>query len=184
MASSMPVYVGAATNFQVCSNSTFASAERQIVKERGRPVIPACLQRDLKRPMLNSLCSVPSSEWQLPKIRFARRKRLLFREAKPLQKVVSLAASSTPAPVMSDLGTNRWWTDDTIAVVTGGSKSSIGLEIVRKLSKEGVKVVFTSRSGEIASKHVLDSFLRVVSMFGDSVSFTLSLLNSLATLSI
>lgn len=169
MASSMPVYVGAATNFQVCSNSIFASAERQIVKERGRPVIPTCLQRNLKRPMLNSLCSVPSSEWQLPKIRFARRKRLLVREAKPLQKVVSSASSSTPAPVtsQSDLGTNRWWTDDTIAVVTGGSKSSIGLEIVRKLSKEGVKVVFTSRSGEIASKHVLDSFLRVVSMFGD-----------------
>jgi 3-oxoacyl-ACP reductase-like protein len=154
----------AATNFQVCSISILASAERQIVKERGRPLIPARLQRDLKRSVLNPFCSAPNSAWHVPVIRFARRKRLLFGEAKPVKKTVSSASSSTPAPVLSQsgLGTNRWWTNNTIAVVTGGSKSSIGLEIVRKLSKEGVKVVFTSRSGEIAYKHVLDSFLRVV----------------------
>jgi hypothetical protein len=38
----------------------------------------------------------------------------------------------------------RWWSKDTVAVVTGANKG-IGLEIVRQLAKEGITVVLTAR---------------------------------------
>lgn len=38
----------------------------------------------------------------------------------------------------------RWWSSETVAVVTGANKG-IGLEIVRQLAKEGVTVVLTAR---------------------------------------
>ncbi|KAJ7562222.1 hypothetical protein O6H91_03G059800 [Diphasiastrum complanatum] len=38
----------------------------------------------------------------------------------------------------------RWWSRDTIAVVTGGNKG-IGLEIVRQLAKQGVTTILTAR---------------------------------------
>lgn len=41
-------------------------------------------------------------------------------------------------------GPNRWWSTDTLAVVTGSNKG-IGLEIVRQLAKQGLTIVLTSR---------------------------------------
>jgi carbonyl reductase 1 len=38
----------------------------------------------------------------------------------------------------------RWWTEETVAVVTGGNKG-IGLEIVRQLAQEGLTVVLAAR---------------------------------------
>lgn len=41
----------------------------------------------------------------------------------------------------------RWWTKDTIAVVTGSNKG-IGFEIVKRLAQEGLTVVLTARDEE------------------------------------
>ncbi|KAK7252085.1 hypothetical protein RIF29_35799 [Crotalaria pallida] len=38
----------------------------------------------------------------------------------------------------------RWWSKETVAVVTGGNKG-IGFELVKQLAKEGLKVVLTAR---------------------------------------
>jgi NAD(P)-dependent dehydrogenase (short-subunit alcohol dehydrogenase family) len=40
--------------------------------------------------------------------------------------------------------TSRWWTKETVAVVTGGNKG-IGYVIVRELAKNGLTVVLTAR---------------------------------------
>ncbi|KAH9574500.1 hypothetical protein CY35_01G060700 [Sphagnum magellanicum] len=49
----------------------------------------------------------------------------------------------------------RWWSKDTVAVVTGANKG-IGLEIVRQLAKEGITVVLTARD-ETRGKEALES---------------------------
>jgi len=41
----------------------------------------------------------------------------------------------------------RWWTEETVAVVTGGNKG-IGFDIVRKLAQEGLTVVLAARDEE------------------------------------
>jgi 3-oxoacyl-ACP reductase-like protein len=38
----------------------------------------------------------------------------------------------------------RWWSKDTVAVVTGANKG-MAFEIVRQLAKEGITVVLTAR---------------------------------------
>lgn len=40
--------------------------------------------------------------------------------------------------------THKWWSEQTIAVVTGGNRG-IGLEVVRQLARHGLAVVLTSR---------------------------------------
>jgi len=52
----------------------------------------------------------------------------------------------------------RWWSKDTVAVVTGANKG-IGLEIVRQLAKEGITVVLTARD-ETRGKEALESLKR------------------------
>lgn len=37
----------------------------------------------------------------------------------------------------------RWWSSETVAVVTGGNKG-IGLEVVRRLALEGLTVILTA----------------------------------------
>ncbi|KAG0562712.1 hypothetical protein KC19_9G166700 [Ceratodon purpureus] len=41
-------------------------------------------------------------------------------------------------------GFSRWWSSETVAMVTGGNKG-IGLEIVRRLALEGLTVILTAR---------------------------------------
>lgn len=38
----------------------------------------------------------------------------------------------------------RWWSKETVAVVTGGNKG-IGFEVVKQLAQEGLTVVLTAR---------------------------------------
>ncbi|KAH9558711.1 hypothetical protein CY35_06G022300 [Sphagnum magellanicum] len=52
----------------------------------------------------------------------------------------------------------RWWSKDTVAVVTGANKG-IGFEIVRQLAKEGITVVLTARD-ETRGKEALESLNR------------------------
>ncbi|GAQ88038.1 NAD(P)-binding Rossmann-fold superfamily protein [Klebsormidium nitens] len=94
---------------------------------------------------LGAFGSVISAEGQ-PFIRLREgREARLWRSSRRVIRVVAQVGSA-PAKTATPAESDRWWSSDTIAVVTGGSKSSIGLEIVRKLSKEGVKIIFTSRS--------------------------------------
>eukprot|EP01018_Ginkgo_biloba_P021492 Gb_37907 [translate_table: standard] len=44
----------------------------------------------------------------------------------------------------------KWWTNETVAVVTGANKS-IGLEVVRHLAKEGITVVLTAEESGLAA---------------------------------
>ncbi|KAH6758667.1 Rossmann-fold superfamily protein [Perilla frutescens var. frutescens] len=58
----------------------------------------------------------------------------------------------------------RWWTSETIAVVTGGNRG-IGFEIVHQLALHGITVILTSREtavGEEAAKVLQEGGLNVV----------------------
>ncbi len=66
----------------------------------------------------------------------------------------------------------RWWSKDTVAVVTGANKG-IGFEIVRQLAKEGITVVLTARD-ETRGKEALN--LWKVKSFTMSIFILLMLL--------
>ncbi|KAL1533267.1 alcohol dehydrogenase [Salvia divinorum] len=58
----------------------------------------------------------------------------------------------------------RWWTSETIAVVTGGNRG-IGFEIVHQLAMHGITVILTSREtgvGQEAAKVLQEGGLNVV----------------------
>ncbi|CAI9108531.1 OLC1v1008153C1 [Oldenlandia corymbosa var. corymbosa] len=54
----------------------------------------------------------------------------------------SAVAQALPFPL--DLPTTRWWTKDTIAIVTGGNRG-IGFALVKRLAELGLTVVLTAR---------------------------------------
>lgn len=59
---------------------------------------------------------------------------------------------------------SRWWSQDTLAVVTGGNKG-IGYDIVKQLAQHGITTVLTSRDvtrGENATKQLREDGLPVV----------------------
>eukprot|EP00246_Nothoceros_aenigmaticus_P013752 TRINITY_DN489_c0_g1_i1.p1 TRINITY_DN489_c0_g1~~TRINITY_DN489_c0_g1_i1.p1 ORF type:complete len:296 (-),score=55.15 TRINITY_DN489_c0_g1_i1:336-1223(-) len=59
---------------------------------------------------------------------------------------------------------SRWWSQDTVAVVTGGNKG-IGLAFVKQLAERGITVVLTSRDvtrGEEATKKLVEQGFPVV----------------------
>ncbi|KAH9605391.1 hypothetical protein KSS87_003372 [Heliosperma pusillum] len=60
---------------------------------------------------------------------------------------------------------NRWWTSETIAVVTGGNRG-IGFEISKQLAGHGVTVVLTSRDATVGIEAV-----KVLQEVGLSVKF-------------
>lgn len=66
-----------------------------------------------------------------------RQNRSLERRQRRLQEI----AEARAVPYS---GSNRWWSIDTLAVVTGSSKG-IGFEIVQQLAKQGLTIVLTSR---------------------------------------
>lgn len=72
-----------------------------------------------------------------------------------LQRDLLMAPAHTPA---------RWWTEETVAVVTGGNKG-VGLDIVRSLAQEGLTVVLAARDewrGLKATKELHDEGLKNV----------------------
>lgn len=130
----------------------------------------------LRAPLIKASGFLSSVESQ-PFIRLQPRNDTWSRSTARRVMTVVAQDGSAPAKTATPAESDRWWTSDTIAVVTGGNKSSIGLEVVRKLSKEGVKVIFTSRSGkflttcnrikhcEIRSKHCIFEKLRTMNLF-------------------
>ncbi|KAL0354915.1 UNVERIFIED_CONTAM: Carbonyl reductase [NADPH] 1 [Sesamum radiatum] len=81
----------------------------------------------------------------------------------------SLSSAPFPIPItkgalMTEMGNVRWWTSETIAVVTGANRG-IGFEIVHQLALHGLTVVLTSRDtgvGEEAAKVLQEGGLNVV----------------------
>ncbi|KAH7366016.1 hypothetical protein KP509_18G059300 [Ceratopteris richardii] len=72
------------------------------------------------------------------------------------------------------MATTRWWTENTIALVTGGNKG-IGFEIVKKLGQEGSTVILTARDQErglAATENLKGQGLNVVYHVLDVLSAT------------
>ncbi|KAA8527240.1 hypothetical protein F0562_034663 [Nyssa sinensis] len=51
---------------------------------------------------------------------------------------------SSPSLISASSSTSRWWSKDTVAIVTGGNKG-IGFSIVKRLAELGVNVILTAR---------------------------------------
>lgn len=61
---------------------------------------------------------------------------------------------------------DRWWTEETVAIVTGGNKG-IGYEIVKKLCELGLTVILTARDSQRGSQalHSLQQHRRRLHFF-------------------
>lgn len=76
----------------------------------------------------------------------------VFARASPILRVFdlvrSMANQGKEVPFVIPANANRWWNDDTVAIVTGANKG-IGFDIARILAENGLKTVVTSRNGKL-----------------------------------
>jgi hypothetical protein len=118
----------------------------------------ACCAAAAAAPSAN-LVAVASSARRSRLARSQASRRLVARAELPslgaalrrFAAAAGMAGASQPWRDPSCFTTDRWWSDKTVAVVTGGN-NGIGKEIVRQLSAQGLTAVLTSRDARLGAE--------------------------------
>ncbi|XP_031496778.1 (-)-isopiperitenone reductase-like isoform X2 [Nymphaea colorata] len=66
---------------------------------------------------------------------------------------------------MEAQGTSEWWSEETVAVVTGGNRG-IGLEVCRQLAEKGLTVIMTARRPQEELSASAQQFLQEAAQLG------------------